>query len=216
MNKKLLILTAAVLALVGAGLYIFISKTADDPDDTGISALPGPRTELSEETIIPVQDSYTRLQTMLGQMGFQLPTTAFPAPDFTVKDIHGNDIRLSDYKGRPVLFNLWATWCPPCREEMPSMDALYTEFKKDGLVILAASSSLTNDTFDKVKAYALDNGFTFPILFDDTEAIDYSYFTGSIPTSYLIDKQGMIAARLVGAIDWSSNDMKAAIREMLK
>ena len=212
MNKKILIPAVSIMAVIAVGIFAFLSarNTAEIASD------PEP---IQTENVILAEDSGNNsggLQAMFGQMGFQLPTERFPAPDFTAKDLQGNKVQLSDYKGRALVFNLWATWCPPCREEMPSMETLYSKYKKDGFVILAASSSLSNDTFEKVKAYADKNKFSFPVLFDDEESIDYSYFTGSIPTSYIIDKEGIIVARIIGGIDWSTPQMDAAIKELLR
>ena len=159
---------------------------------------------------------YTEMEKRLGAIGFQLPREPFKAPDFQISDIDGNDIRLSEQKGKLVLFNLWATWCPPCRAEMPSMEELYTKLKDDGFTILAASSLGSNDSLKNVTEYARESGYTFPILFDDDNSIDRSYQTGSIPTSYLIDQEGMILARLVGAIEWDTPEMESIMRDLLE
>ena len=209
--KKIIIIAAVSLAVIAGGAFLFFRNHTP-------SIIPVASLTEDSDNIIAVQalDSPLSAAEHFGRLGFQLPTEKFAAPDFTVKDLNGNPVSLSDFRGRPVLFNLWATWCPPCREEMPSMEKLYTKLKDEGFVILAASSTLSNDKLADVQSYAKKNNFSFHVLFDAEEAIDYSYFTGSIPTSYIIDKDGMMVARLVGGIDWSTPQMETAIRELLK
>ena len=155
------------------------------------------------------------IEERLAGFGFQFPKESLKAQGFIIPDLSGNPISLEQQHGKIVLLNLWATWCPPCKAEMPSMEILYSEYKDMGLTILAVSSTRTNDSFDKVKDFIDSRGFTFPVLFDDRDQVPLSYHTGSIPVTYLIGKDGMIIARVVGSIDWADPGMKKIIEELL-
>ncbi len=124
-----------------------------------------------------------------------------PAIDFTLTDQYGNEHTLSDYKGKAVFLNFWATWCPPCREEMPDIEKLYKEFNlnQDEVVILGVAGPRTDMnpntrevTKDEVIDFINENEYTFPTLFDETGEIFYYYFIQSLPTTFLIDKEGNI------------------------
>jgi len=118
-----------------------------------------------------------------------------PAPDFKLKDLKGNEVSLSDYKGKKVFLNFWASWCPPCRAEMPDMEKLYQETKDTDLVILAVNLGEDRATASK---FVRDNKLNFSILLDDTTAISMKYNVASIPTSYFIDKEGNVSSRSIG------------------
>ena len=151
----------------------------------------------------------------LYNLGFGVPPAPFDAPDFTIPDLKGNQVRLSSLKGKLVLLNFWATWCPPCRSEMPAMETLYGELRDEGFEILAVSSRDARETKEKVAAYIAESGYTFPVLFDQTaSAVPTTYRTGSIPTSYLINAEGKVVARLIGAYEWDADEIIELLREM--
>lgn len=113
-----------------------------------------------------------------------------PAPDFTLKDLDGNTVSLKDFKGKKaVLLNFWASWCPPCREEMPDLDKLYQENKSDDFTVLAVN---VGESEKVVKEFIEEKGYSFPVLLDKTQKIGIAYNTFSIPTSVLVDKEGII------------------------
>ncbi len=127
------------------------------------------------------------------------------AIDFTLKDINGKSHTLSQYKGKIVLLNFWASWCPPCREEMPSMQKLFTSWDKNKYVMLAVN--LKEDE-SAVKAFARQNNYTFPILLDRDGKVGHAYMVRGIPTTYLIDKDGKIVTRVVGSREWKLEDIR--------
>ncbi len=137
---------------------------------------------------------------------------AFPL-EFTLPDLEGQVIRLSDLRGQVVLLNFWATWCPPCRAEMPSMQALYQEYREQGLSILAISSDVGGK--DRVASFIEKRGFSFPVLLDPRNVVGTRVRVGGIPTSYLLDKQGRVVGRDVGARNWNSAKMRRRIDQLL-
>ncbi len=156
------------------------------------------------------------IKQQLYNLGFGVFPEPVEAPDFTIPILNGSETSLSDYQGKVVIINLWATWCPPCRAEMPSMQKLYDALNPQGFEILAvAAPNPPRETMEKITAFIDDNAFSFPVLIDNEFEVNSIYGTGSIPTSYVIDSQGELVARLTGAIDWMDESVVAAFREML-
>lgn len=117
------------------------------------------------------------------------------APDFELKTITGEPAKLSSFKGKKVMLNFWATWCPPCKAEMPEIEQFYKQGNKD-VVILAVNIDSQND----VKGFADKNGITFPILLDTDGKVNSTYGILSIPTTYFIDRNGVIQNKYTGAM----------------
>lgn len=123
------------------------------------------------------------------------------APNFQVKDLNGNQVSLADYRGKKILLNFWASWCPPCKAEMPHMEELYKELKDDGWVILALNMTNTEDSLENVTAFARDQKLTFPILLDEKGEVSSVFEILAYPTSYFIDSSGVIRNKVTGALD---------------
>lgn len=124
------------------------------------------------------------------------------APDFeTVTMDDGETVRLSDFKGEKILLNFWATWCPPCREEMPDMQQFYEE---QDVVVLAVNLTDTEMNEKSVDAFIEEFSFTFPVLMDEEADIARLYRINPIPTSYMIDSNGVIQHKAVGAMDYET------------
>ena len=122
------------------------------------------------------------------------PVRAYP---FALQDIDDETVSLQDYKGKVVMLNFWATWCPPCVREMPSMQRLYEKFRQDGFVVLALDQMESEDDVFTFTAQ-LELEPEFPILFDRESKVSRQYQVHGLPTTYLIDKNGMIRYRAVG------------------
>jgi len=155
---------------------------------------------------------------LLLAMLFVLPAQAdvLPgdAPAFSLKNLQGGHSRLSDYRGQVVLLNFWATWCGPCRAEMPSMEKLWQTYRDQGLVVVAVSTD--NGGESRIKNFARRLELTFPILLDpDSQASD-AYQVSGIPVSFLIDRQGRVVARILGSKDWSSEATVQQVEGLLK
>jgi peroxiredoxin len=125
------------------------------------------------------------------------PQAGFPAPDFELTDTSGQPIRLSDLRGQAVLVNLWATWCPPCREEMPSIEKVYNEYKDQGFVVLAVNMTYQDDA-RKIIPFLDERGLTFPVLLDETGNMANEYQLRSLPSSFFIGRDGAINEVVIG------------------
>lgn len=124
------------------------------------------------------------------------------APDFTAIDADGNKVKLSDYKGTPVILNFWASWCPPCKSEMPDFNKVSGEYSKDQLVFLMVDMvDGDRETVETGKKFVEDNHFTFNVLYDTTQEAAYAYGIRSIPSTLFIDKDGYVQTGVEGAID---------------
>ncbi|MBE6068024.1 MAG: redoxin domain-containing protein [Clostridium lundense] len=131
------------------------------------------------------------------------------AIDFKLKDLTGKEVSLSDYKGKKVFLNFWATWCPPCKAEMPEMEMLYQETKNSDLVILAVNLDEEKDTVQK---FISSSKYNFPVLLDTGNIAASQYEVVSIPTSFFIDKEGNIVDKHIGAM--TIEDMKNYINNI--
>ncbi|WP_053228221.1 TlpA family protein disulfide reductase [Spirochaeta cellobiosiphila] len=153
------------------------------------------------------------INNQLSSLGFDLPTENFKVPQFQLEDLQGTMKPISTYEGKVVLLNFWATWCPPCREEMPSMQKLYNEWSGKGFEIVAINLSEKKDT---VQSFLTDNAYTYPVLMDYDGAIGSQWFgvTG-IPTTFVLDKNGMVRGRLVGTRDWNQKDVKDLLAQLI-
>ena len=142
------------------------------------------------------------------------PQVRKPFPvDFTLPDLQGNSIRFSDFRGQVVFVNFWATWCYPCRAEMPSMEALYQSYRHKGFTILAISSDLQSS--EAVAPFVRAYNLTFPVLLDPDNVVGTRLQVRGIPTSYLLDKQGHLTGMELGAKNWHSANMRQLIEALL-
>lgn len=134
-----------------------------------------------------------------------------PAPDFTLLDIHGNKKSLSDFKGKVVILDFWATWCPPCRKEIPHFVELYDDYKERGLEIIGVA--LDKDGEKVVSLFINENGIDYTVLLGDREVSNLYGGIPYIPTTFIIDREGRIRKKYIGYRDKSvfEND----IREIL-
>ncbi len=134
------------------------------------------------------------------------------APDFELQTLTGETVKLSDYRGKKVLVNLWASWCPPCRAEMPDIQELYEEYKDQGFVVLGVNLTTTEKENNSVKPFVEEFGLTFPILMDIRNEVGRTYQAVSIPTSYFIDSEGIIHQKIIGQM--SRETIENNIKEM--
>ncbi len=137
-----------------------------------------------------------------------------PAPDFALSDLNDKPYRLSDFRGKVVFLNFWATWCKPCREEMPSMEVLYKNFEKDGLVILAVSIDRVTTTKD-IPPFVKGMNLTFPVLIDSWGQTDKPYKRMGVPETFVIDQQGIIREIVIGPRDWTRLDSLPVVTKLL-
>ena len=170
------------------------------PEESNTDSEPDPDESSTDSENLPPEESDTASESDSAENSeAKEEPVKTPAFDFTLTDQFGNEHTLSDYKGKVVFLNFWATWCPPCQMEMPDIEEIYQEFDKNegDIVILGISnpsSAEYPDNADKSKeevlAYLEDNKYTFPIVFDETGEVLQDYFISAFPTSFFIDKEG--------------------------
>ncbi len=149
-------------------------------------------------------------------MQWQAPGSkaGFDAPPFSLPDLDGRSHDLGDYAGRVVFLNVWATWCPPCREEMPSMQRLHESYAQEGLVVLAVSED--EGPPEPVRAFAESLRLTFPILLDPEGVVPSLYGVTGYPETFLIDRSGRIVRHVIGPADWYAPAARAEIEQLLR
>ena len=121
----------------------------------------------------------------------------FPAPELNLVDLSGRQVSLTDYRGKVVLVNLWATWCPPCREEMPTLQKFYEKHKEDDFVLIAIDQE---EPLELVKSFVDEFGLTFPVWLDEEYEAERKFNTMNLPSSYVIDRSGVVRLMWIGGI----------------
>ena len=177
---KLLLLCAALLGVLGGGMFLY-DRFAGELEPQNIVAqdpAPAPEDDGQEETP-PVEKSL--------------------APDFTVYDGEGNEVRLSDFRGKPVVLNFWASWCGPCRGEMPDFEAAYLELGEE-VHFLMVNATGGQETVDTAQAFLAETGYTFPVYFDTDYSAAIAYGVSALPMTLFIDAEGYPVAYAQGAM----------------
>ena len=136
------------------------------------------------------------------------------AANFKLKDLKGNEISLASLRGKVVFLNVWATWCAPCRAEMPSIESLYNGFKADKDFVVLAVSQDTDGAI--VAPFVEQNHFQFTVLLDPRNEVGERYDVNGIPETFIIGRDGRIVAHHVGPYDWSNADIREALQELIK
>ena len=146
------------------------------------------------------------------------PMEGFSAPGFTL-DLLGSDssnekVSLSDYRGQVVMINFWATWCPPCREEMPAMQSVYEDYQEEGFVVLAVNTTFQDNELDVIDFIA-EYGLSFPILMDRSGDVSQQYQLRGLPSTYFVDHKGVIQTVIVGG-PMNETMIRSRVDTMLK
>jgi thiol-disulfide isomerase/thioredoxin len=189
-------------------------SAASDPGPAAPAGSPGP----SAGGPAPLAASATAtlpgdaLRDRLMAAGLGVPKEPIAADDFELASLTGGTLTLSALRGSFVFLNFWATWCPPCRGEMPSMERLYQKLGSRGLEIVAVD---LRESQDQVRSFVRDNRLSFRILLDSTGSVGGAWGAQSIPTTYLIDRKGGIVARAIGGREWDSDEMVALFETLL-
>ena len=194
MNKnKTLLIIALVFVLLLGGAYVFYNRLAQDgaPDQLAVQgASAAGQTE---------QDADTPQEEDKGEEEGQEPEKVL-APDFTVYDLDGNAVQLSDYIGKPIVLNFWASWCGPCQMEMPDFHEKYLQLGEE-VNFLMINMTTGRETQESAIAFIEKNDYSFPIFYDMQSDAAMTYGAYSLPTTYFIDAEGYAIAQATGAID---------------
>ena len=137
-----------------------------------------------------------------------------PAPNFQLKDINGRTVSLTDLRGKVVLLNFWATWCGPCRIEMPAMEQLYRAYDHKDFEILAVSTDAQGVAV--TRPFQQENKLTFPILHDADFRVGLSYGARTLPMTFMVDRQGIVRQHIFGARDWEAPEAHQLIEMLMK
>jgi len=196
MKKSLIVLIAAII--VGVSIYTLNIYTASSSKSNSSVENTG-------------KNSTTQNNAVFKPIRINPNVTKTKAINFKLKDLSGKELTLSDLKGKKVFLNFWATWCPPCKAEMPEIEKLYQETKNSDLVIVAVE---IGEPLNTVKSFIDSNKYNFKVLIDPDQTVAAQYNIVSIPTSYFIDVDGNIISKNIGGMN--IDQMKAYIKTLDK
>ena len=197
MNKKVLLILCVVLAVVLLGASVLYTNLSDEVQAGGLVTNP-PETQAS--TAASAQETTEPAKTTLP------PETTEPdysAPDFTMLDKDGNEVHLADFLGKPIILNFWASWCGPCKSEMPDLQEFYEAYGEEVHFLIVNCTDGSRETVDTALEFITEAGYTFPVYFDTTSMGAYTYGASSIPLTYFIDAEGNLMAYYRGAMSSS-------------
>jgi len=137
-----------------------------------------------------------------------------PAPNFQLRDLNGRLVTLSDLRGKVVLLNFWATWCGPCRVEMPAMEELYRTFSRKDFEILAVSTDAQGVSV--TRPFQQENHLTFPILHDADYHVGLTYGARTLPMTFMVDRRGVVRHQIFGARDWEASEAQQLVQMLMK
>ena len=196
MKKAIIIIAVLVLLLVGAFLLYDILGRSNAPDQ--LSPQEPAQEDVNEDAQKPAQDG---AQAPAGsQENADGGAAVTAAPDFTVYDADGNGVLLSDYRGKPVVLNFWASWCGPCKQEMPDFQEKYAELGDSVQFLMVNVTDGSRESVDSASAFIEEQGYTFPVFYDTSLEAVTEYGISGIPATFFIDADGVIAAHAVGSI----------------
>jgi len=194
-NKRITIIVVLVLlaALIGGGTWLY-NKLGDglEHDNLVVQNQGGDQVQ---STAVPNPSESNQNE---------VDTDRVAAEDFTVYDKSGKKVRLADFKGKPVVLNFWASWCGPCKSEMPDFDKVYREYGDEIHFLMVNLTDGYQETKQKAVSFVEDSGYTFPVYFDSDTDAAMKYGISSIPTTYFIDEEGYFVAQGRGALDYAA------------
>jgi len=167
-----------------------------------------------KQSPLPIALVLVALGAVAGLQYLQRPShTGYAAAEFTLPDLNGKTYKLSDFRGKVVFLNLWATWCPPCRMEMPSMEALYRKLQQRDFVMLAVAEDEGGAA--AVGPFVRDLGLSFPVLLDPDATLAPRYGATGYPETFIIDRNGQVVKHTIGPAEWASDEWIAYFEQLL-
>jgi peroxiredoxin len=216
--RRDLALTAVAIgaaAVVGVGLFTALRPGADAPAAASTpagTAAPPAEDASSAATAGPPAGQGLALDEGVRELDLIRPARAKRAEDFTVVLVRGETLTLREQRGKAVMINFWATWCPPCREEMPAMERLYRRHRERGFVLLAVS---VDTDASLVRPFLEHHKLTFPVALDAKMELANTYGVRALPSSFLIDRNGYMTALALGPRPWDNRAAHALVEGML-
>ena len=228
MPPKLAIMIAGTLLVAAAAVGLFATANppapAASPDSMGgLDGTPKPpeRSDTSRRTRDAPRPVNARpragraygLEEAIKRLDLIKPARQKLAEDFTLATPSGATFKLSEHRGKAVMINFWATWCPPCLKEMPAMERLYRQHKDAGFEMVAVS---VDTDADKVKPYIAEHKFTFRVVLDPTMALANTYGVRALPSSFIVDRKGALAALAIGPRQWDNDAAHSLVEAMVR
>jgi thiol-disulfide isomerase/thioredoxin len=211
---KRIAFSVLLLLIVGWTVYDTLYATSETQDsaqgdstgmvnDSNLEQDENEETEQSIDELITEEGDKTETAKNQGEHEGESigPAKGDKAPDFTLETLSGEKLSLSDLKGKKVILNMWATWCPPCRAEMPDMQKFYNDYGEE-VEIVAVNLTQTETSQDRVDQFVEDFGITFPVVLDKNSDVARDYYAVTIPTSYVIDSKGIIRNKIIGPMSY--------------
>ena len=196
-KKTLILITLFIVLIIGASI-LYNSLSADFELDS-LSVAEG--VDSTDDTANTAADASQSSENNGSNSEESTENQLTQAPNFTVYDLEGNEINLSDFFGKPIIVNFWASWCGPCKMEMPDFDEAYQTYGNDISFLMVNMTDGSRETVEIASSFIEESGYTFPVYFDTNYSAAITYSVSSLPTTYFMDTEGNLIAHARGAID---------------